>query len=396
MRALSLVERNDTHRAVVTEAARCLIDRLPELAARVVKEIHASCPSYVRVPEEEHLASVQQALATGLATVPHPSADRRDLVQAARDGRRRAEQGIPIDELMRAYQLSAYVVWDGLVEIVTRTAPEQLDLLMRSSMHVWTCVDRQAGAAAAAYRAAVREQLLQSDALAQALIDKLLSGPTPDSETVHAAEAALDLDENGFYAVAVVRNGGGRPPEIAGIRFTWCPRPGGDLAVIALDSADVGPAIRALESVIDGQAGVSPAVQGLRSLGQARRLAETALRTRTAGERGVVALEDRLPEALIVSAPALAELLATRTLGPVLALDESESSVLLETLEVWLECSTSALEAARRLYCHRNTVINRLHKLERLTGRELGCPRDVLILTLALQSVRLRRPSAPR
>jgi hypothetical protein len=393
MRALSLVERNDTHRAVVTEAARCLIDQLPELAARLVKEIHAACPSYVRVAEDEHLSSVQRSLAVGLATVPHPSSDRRDLIQAAHDGRRRAEQGVPLDELMRAYQLSAYVVWDGLVEIVTRKSPEQLDLLMRSSMHVWTCVDRQAAAAAAAYRVAKREQLMQSDALVQALLDKLLNGPTPDSETVHAAEAALDLEENGYYAVAVVRHAGGHPAEIGGIRFTWCPRPGGDLAVISLATADVGPAARALGSSLDGQAGISPAVHGLRALGHARRLAETALRTRASGERGVVALADRLPEALIVSAPALAELLATHTLGPVLALDEAESSVLLETLEVWLDCSASALEASRRLYCHRNTVINRLHKLERLTGRELGCPRDMVTLALALQAVRLRRPN---
>ncbi|MCP9953498.1 PucR family transcriptional regulator [Actinomadura madurae] len=62
---------------------------------------------------------------------------------------------------------------------------------------------------------------------------------------------------------------------------------------------------------------------------------------------------------------------------------------LLATLETWLECEGSAARAADRLFCHRNTVLNRLRKIEQLTGRTLARPGDLVELVLALSALRL-------
>ncbi|MFD8590699.1 helix-turn-helix domain-containing protein [Streptomyces sp. NPDC059637] len=65
--------------------------------------------------------------------------------------------------------------------------------------------------------------------------------------------------------------------------------------------------------------------------------------------------------------------------------------MILSTLEAWLAADGSALRAGSRLFCHRNTVLNRLRRYEQLTGRSLGRPQDLVELVLALEAHRLRR-----
>lgn len=91
---------------------------------------------------------------------------------------------------------------------------------------------------------------------------------------------------------------------------------------------------------------------------------------------------------LVLARPDLAAGIAHRVLGPVLDLDPADRAALLDTLEAWLDCQGSTDRAGELLYCHRNTVINRLRRLERLTGRLLDHPRDLVDLTLALEACR--------
>ena len=51
---------------------------------------------------------------------------------------------------------------------------------------------------------------------------------------------------------------------------------------------------------------------------------------------GLVSLDERYPEALLVRSPDLTDLLLTHTLGPILDLPGREREVLLRTLSVWL------------------------------------------------------------
>ncbi|WP_179888829.1 CdaR family transcriptional regulator, partial [Streptomyces sp. wa1063] len=136
------------------------------------------------------------------------------------------------------------------------------------------------------------------------------------------------------------------------------------------------------------RAGIGSAVEGLAALGDARRLAETALRACPA-PGGAVLLDEHLPDALVVSSPALAEALADRVLGPLDRLDPADRDVIVETLTAWLDADGSAQRAGARLYCHRNTVLNRLRRFEQLTGRCLTRPRDAVEISLALAARRL-------
>lgn len=86
--------------------------------------------------------------------------------------------------------------------------------------------------------------------------------------------------------------------------------------------------------------------------------------------------------AILDARPDLARELHDRVLGPVMQLGWADREVLLETLAGWLAAG-NAKQAAKTLYCHRNTVRERLRRLERLTRRSLSTPGDIAELALA-------------
>ncbi|MEU7733431.1 helix-turn-helix domain-containing protein [Streptomyces griseus] len=227
-----------------------------------------------------------------------------------------------------------------------------------------------------------------------ALLGPLLAGGAPP-DLVERAARGLGLPGRGRYAVVVL---GAPVPEAAvaegpdgdGARWWWWRGAGGgDVAVVLLGAAGPAGAVARLGEHGAGPGGMSPVVGSPAQLGSARRLAVTALLTCAPGSREVVQLDERLPAALLVSLPELSARLLAEVFGPLLALVPAERAVLVGTLEMWLECDGSVGRAALRLRCHRNTVFNRLRRLERLTGRALSRPRELVDLVLALDVLRL-------
>ncbi|MFD0901750.1 PucR family transcriptional regulator [Actinomadura sediminis] len=391
--------RSDAARAARVRMLRALVgrmhDRIPELADRLVAEVLAEDPLYTDfVSREEFWESARACIEAGVVQRGQEGRGRRpDLMEAERIGRRRAEQGMPLESLLRSFRIGGRVVWEALIEEVSDEGPDALADLLRYASTVWHTVEQQSTVASEVYRRTESEMLRRSDERVQALLDALLEGRGADGGLAQAASAALDLPERGRYAVVVLRAarrdpGFERPDEVDGLRFVWRMRTDGEVGVVALGDREPLDVAAALRDLVPGEAGISTVVDGLAGLGRARWLAETALATCRPGERRVVRLDDRLPGALVAAQPELAGLLNAQVLGPLDGLDAGDREVLLETLETWLECEGSAMRTAGRLYCHRNTVFNRLRRLEQLTSRSLQRPRDVVELSLALDAAR--------
>ncbi len=137
-------------------------------------------------------------------------------------------------------------------------------------------------------------------------------------------------------------------------------------------------------------------MEGLAEVDVAHRLAETALRALPPDAPAVAELDTRLAGALLVTAPDLAARLVQHALGGVLVLERDESKVLLDTLRAWLDTGGSAGQTATRLYCHRNTVLNRLRRLEGLTGRSLERVDHLVEWSLALLALDVLPPDPAR
>jgi DNA-binding PucR family transcriptional regulator len=97
----------------------------------------------------------------------------------------------------------------------------------------------------------------------------------------------------------------------------------------------------------------------------------------------------RLPQALLVTGGPVTRLVVERALGPVLALRDADRDTYLATLEALLDCDGSYAAAARRLFCHRNTVIKRVQRVEALTGLQTARTDDLVQLRLALLAHRV-------
>ncbi|WP_393097097.1 PucR family transcriptional regulator [Streptomyces sp. LN325] len=383
---------------LLAESCKALLERLPELVDQHLRQLAEYSPVYAQVlPQDQQWREAETAMRIGIETISAPRASpRRDLEHAEQAGRRRALQGLPLELLVHAYRAAGYLVWDALMESPVGREPERLAVLMHSATMVWSAVDAQTVAASEAYRTTERELRRRTDEQLQALLDALLEGQEAPGLAARAA-AGLDLPEQSPYAVVVLRperrdlrEAVPRPVQSGGLRFIWRMRADCEVGVVALGAdRDLDRVVRLLHGRCSGPGGISPVVAGLGELGRARRLAELALRTCTPDSTEVVRLDQRMPTALVVSQPELAGRLVADVFGALLELEPADRAVLLETLDVWLLCEGSAGRAAGRLYCHRNTVFNRLRRLEQLTSRSLARPRDLIEMTLALDAYRL-------
>ncbi|MEU8842445.1 helix-turn-helix domain-containing protein [Streptomyces roseus] len=314
-----------------------------------------------------------------------------ELADARATGALLAERGLPLASLLRVRRRGGRMVWQTLGESVAAHDPAALPRLLPAAAVLWDVLDQLTDALRDAYH---RTEAARSDREREhraALLDALLDGAGP----ADGPAAELGLPERGRFAVVVLAPGAsGGPLDAKAPRVLWRIRAEGETGLVALGHLPL-ESVRELLAPLRVRAGVSPVVERPADLARARRLAALALRTAPASGGPCTALfDERLPAALVASQAELAGRLRQVVLGPVLALPAEDRRVLLTTLGTWLTCQGSTTYAAQRLYCHRNTVSNRLRRLEQLTGRTLSDPAHVVELALAHAAV-LQRANEP-
>jgi PucR family transcriptional regulator, purine catabolism regulatory protein len=121
------------------------------------------------------------------------------------------------------------------------------------------------------------------------------------------------------------------------------------------------------------------------SYAQARRTVETVRRMGRTGR--VVAFGDLGIHRLLLQVPDLAELrgFADEVLGRLSADPSGQDHAYLETLACYFRENASLQRAARALHVHPNTVSYRIHRVEEITGLDLGSYRDRLMAQVALE-----------
>lgn len=384
-------------RELLGHAAGLLSGRLAGLTDRALTIIRSRVPHYadpLMCPADLD-AAAYALLEAAVGSLRSPA--RRDELHeyAWRLGARRGAEGVPLLALVRAQRVGATVTWQALVEAVLDELPEQAGAMAYAATDFWRQVSRHGALLIDAHRRATGSADTRSGRSLDPLLKVLLRGRL-DPAAASGVAVAVGLPLRARYAV-VLLSGPQAAAVARGRRFGeadvhWCFQRDGVAGIAILgegSSAALADSLAADPEAGTGlRAGISPVVGSLVELGRARELAELALGSCT--RDGELALaEQRLGTALAVSRPDLAAELRSLVLGPVLELEPQERGLLLDTLGAWLDCQGSATQAGRRLYCHRNTVLNRLRRLERLTGRSLNRPRDVTDLTLALDAQRL-------
>jgi hypothetical protein len=233
----------------------------------------------------------------------------------------------------------------------------------------------------------------------------LLEGRALEDATVWEIADLLRLPRQGPFVVVAAESsqiGSEALPHVEtglrvrGIGSAWRLLPEMHIGVVRVpDERDRRQLADVLSGLAQGRAGVSPPFRQLTETATALRLARIAVAAAQPGSRSVSFFDDHPLAVAAVSAPDAMRRVSRTVLGTVLDLPTAQSAVLLETLTAWLDNGGSAESAARHMYCHPNTVRQRLRKLESCTGRSLADPRAAAELSLALQAALLLPAQVP-
>jgi PucR C-terminal helix-turn-helix domain/GGDEF-like domain len=316
---------------------------------------------------------------------------------AGQIGRDRAEQGVPLEVMLRTFRLGGRVVWEALLER-SLAVPVDPRVLGTAATAMWTVVDGLSSALSTSYRRAQLERTRRDDQRRHALIEEVLAGRATDGGFGQRVADQLELPVGGGYLVVVADLGADGTAALPspqstlaalGVRSVWHVRSDTLVGIVPMEGHESRFVLDRLRPLARGRVAAATVTGGLADVALAHRLAVLTLGTMPRTAAGLVLVEDRLAESLLLRSPELARRIVGAWLGPVMQLPARERDVLLETLTGWLEADRSAGVAAEHLFCHRNTVLNRLRRFEHMTGRSTGSPRDVTELTLALDAYRL-------
>jgi hypothetical protein len=384
--------------ARLAELAPLLLDELDAMTDRMVDVLVRTEPAYeelVRHGEAELRVSTRTNLERGMRTlIGAASGTGRTSLRDAREvGRRRAAQAIPLEAVLRAYRLGGQVTWEALLNVSRRSNREHDTLLLEVAGSVWRANDAECAAVAEGYREEQGRLAGVDEQARQHVLDGLLDGRGGDPAFVRTASELLAVPLEGrLMAVVAPPDRDGDPTLDApggallkrGVRSVWGTRSGAQVGVVALGALPGPDMLTLLRAIATGPVGVSAVVDGAAAASSAYRLAEIAARTLPPGTCRVVTIDERLPEALLSNSPEISSRLVGQSLGGLLELPDDEREVLLDTLAAFLASDGSPTRAADELYCHRNTVMHRLRRIESVTGRKLTDPRSRLLWQLAL------------
>lgn len=385
---------------LLDHACRRLLGRGASFTGSVVERIRTEVPYYtdpVLSPPD-----LEQSVGTGIRVALEAALDPGRIVDIERYTRelgvRRAEEGRPLDEVMHAFRVAGSEVWSGIISVVERDGLGDQRHLVHVAELVWKMNDRDAVLFADAYRQVAKGVASRHNERVRLILAAVLESRN-DPAFIQDAASILDLPPDGRFAVAELRATppfGRAPdavPEIRGMRVLRHVGAQRDVLVAHLGDRPLDALASALDAGPGMRIGISAVVHGLKNLPRARDMAGLALRTcRADGE--VAQLDARLSDGLLVSRPDLSAELALRVLRPLYDLEPADRETLSDTLGVWIEKGGSAVQAARHMLCHRNTVLNRLRRFEQITGLELSRPRDLVRLTLAFDTLQLLGPAA--
>jgi DNA-binding PucR family transcriptional regulator len=396
-------------------AVRPIVDRfltrLDEVVDRCSAAITEAIPSYGRLGDA-FLDDLQHAVRENVGALAQVLSQGRDirreeLESIERTGARRAEQSIPLDDVLAAYRTVSRICWDVLAEECKAQEGDALDATIELAETVLRYTDEISSGVAQAYaraqRAVVREQ---EGARREFLADLLYRTDAPAEDILRRAHAfGYDLSL-GYIALVGIGPGEHTKKEAIVSAAASQVTPEGSPEPIVMQKGDHSIALLPADTASDpavmpeklvaelggewafGVGGPEPGLEGIRrSYLEAREAFEIGVALQTSGR--IYRFDDLLPYHFLRVEPVLVDRFVDQTLGPLIEYDERRKGDLLKTIEAYFDSDGSVKMAGEMLFAHPHTVSYRLKQVEKLTGWSLRDPEDKLRLQLALRAYRL-------
>lgn len=123
---------------------------------------------------------------------------------------RRAQQGMTVDDVMRAFRVGYTVLWEGLSQIAGQLGPEYAQTLLEHAAHVWMTFDQVTSSVAEAHRETIETRHIDRRRRALRFLNGLQTYPQDALATEELARA-LGIDPQGPFTIAVHAPGAQAP-----------------------------------------------------------------------------------------------------------------------------------------------------------------------------------------
>jgi hypothetical protein len=366
-----------------------LVERVDpaEIARRMVGTFRSEIAGYTRLPDSvlggQILAVSQRNVELFFRSITEMGGPTEQEIQLFKESARsRAEEGLPLEDLLHAYRLGGRLGWEALLEAATA---EERPALLAAAELLMRYIDSVSSAVAQTYLDEHQHLVSEEERRQRALFEALVH---PEREV----PALQDLAERVGFPLSeryrpFAKTLPGAPTH-AHSQLAAALRTRGVLAltegdrVTGLASEDVDEGVFSRPRGLYALGTPAPRAELSTALDDMRVLLDLARRE---GLEGAIESKDFVLELLLARAPDLAARLAERVVGSLEAYAERRGgSGLLETLEAFLACALDRRQTAEQLHVHPNTLDYRLHRIAELTGLEPGKPRDLVLLELAL------------
>jgi len=343
------------------------------LGAAISARMIAELPAYETLSEQELAAGVLVELDRVLESSRRgrAAAGERELSELAAVGEARAAQGVPVDDMLRAWRIGIQVVVArarGLGAGLGISAGSLLEFV--ESMLAWS--DVAMVVTTAAHRRAELEVARQDQERRAAFVRGLLLGTLAPAEITAQARSQNVERAPKYVAIRAAVGGEDEQREMArALGFGPFHGHGHGLSTL-LDGDLAGFLSLAPGGEIDGVVGVGPP-RPLDGLWESFRLASRALSTAQGfGLRGIYDVPGLGLRAAIIADGDVGEALTARYLDPLIA--EASGYELIASLRAYFECEMHFERAATRLFVHQNTLRYRIARFEAITNASLRDP----------------------
>lgn len=379
-------------RGLPASVADLIEPELPAITEEIVESIAREVPEYARPLEGRFgrgiRTGVGEALSQFVALVRDPEAGRglgREIYVDL--GRGELRQGRTLDSLQAAYRVGARVAWRHLSQ-ASREAGLDAELLGLLAEAIFAYIDELAADSVEGFAAAQSESEEIRARRRHELVELLMRQTPAEQDDVRAAARAagwkvprrlapLACGEADLLSIARRL-----PPDALVTTFE-------DLGcVLVSDPAGPGRGAEIERATRGRPAALGPSCEasGARESWQ---LAKTALRAAAAGvisADGLIDAEDHLASLLLFESDPFVGRIAANRLSPFASLTPKARARMEETALAFLRHRGNAVEMAKALHLHPQTIRYRIARLRELLGDQLDDPDARFELEIALRA----------
>lgn len=369
-----------------------LVDRLfahiDEIVSDFLKRFAEADYYEPRVVDESDLSrtanDVLSMLLYKLGNKPLPES----LTSLAHDfGARRARQGVPEDELLEAIRLDFRVLWSALQQ---HAGDDSEGLLVRNVERVLSTVEDYVSEVQQSFLAERARLTRDSRLLTARYVSRLFTSDLTRPELVAEIADGLGVPASAQFEIAVVVGEGVAELQLQLARGTvsasWFEYDRGDGFCIFREQGSPTARTAITEELAELPGGYMDEVLGLANVPAAAESAAIFARhaSRSAHPRMLSTHDAWLSVARDLLGSAIPDF--GRDVHEALAeCTPYERDHLVHAVLTYAETGSIKL-TSERLFCHRNTVVNRLSTFRQVTGLDITVPRDAAIALVALHS----------